>query len=120
MTMADKTLACRDCSNDFVFTAGEQEFYASKGFTREPTRCPDCRAARKRDREGGYVGGTYTSGGPSSGQAPAGNFERRERRMYSVTCADCGKEAEVPFQPRGDRPVYCSDCFRNHSANNRY
>ena len=121
--MADKTLTCRDCSNEFVFTSGEQEFYASKGFTREPTRCPECRTARKRDREGGYVGGTYTSGNASGGQAPAagnGNFERRERRMYSVTCADCGKDAEVPFQPRGDRPVYCSDCFRNHSATTRY
>ncbi len=118
MTMADKTLKCRDCSMDFVFTAGEQEFYASKGFTQEPSRCPDCRATRKREREGGYVGGTYTSGGPTGGgQAPTGTFERRERRMYSVTCADCGKPAEVPFQPRGDRPVYCSDCFRNHGAN---
>ena len=71
--MADKTLTCRDCSNEFVFTSGEQEFYASKGFTREPTRCPECRTARKRDREGGYVGGTggtYTSGNASGGQAP--------------------------------------------------
>ena len=124
MTMADKTLACRDCSNEFVFTSGEQEFYASKGFSREPTRCPDCRAARKREKDGGYVGGTggtYTSGGATGGQPSGGGggggYERRERRMYTVTCADCNREAEVPFQPRGDRPVYCSDCFRNHSAN---
>ncbi len=116
MAMADKTLTCRDCSAEFVFTAGEQEFYASKGFTREPARCPECRTARKREREGGYVGGTYTSGSSTANQAPAGVYERRERRMYPVTCADCGKGTEVPFQPRGDRPVYCSDCFRNHSA----
>ena len=43
----DKTLVCKDCGKDFVFTAGEQEFYAQKGLTNEPKRCPDCRAAKK-------------------------------------------------------------------------
>ena len=46
----DKTLKCADCSVDFVFTAGEQEFYSSKGFTNEPKRCPTCRQARKGQR----------------------------------------------------------------------
>jgi CxxC-x17-CxxC domain-containing protein len=100
----DKTLACRDCGQEFTFTSGEQDFYVSKGFTNEPTRCPSCRSSRKREREGGYVGGTYTSG--TSGG------ERRERQMFAVVCDECGKQTEVPFQPRGDRPVYCSDCFR--------
>lgn len=90
--MQDKTLKCRDCNADFVFTAGEQEFYAQKGFS-EPTRCSSCRAARKASRgEGGYSGA-------------------REREMYPAVCAQCGKDTEVPFQPRSDRPVYCSDCY---------
>lgn len=93
MAMQDKTLACVDCGNQFVFTAGEQEFYAQKGFTNAPTRCPACRAARKAQRESG---GSY--GG--------------ERQMYPAVCAQCGKETEVPFQPRGDKPVYCSDCYK--------
>src|SRR4029077_16425612 len=86
----------------FVFTSGEQEFFASKGFTNEPSRCPDCRNARKRSS-----GGDYSSAGYSTG----GGYERRERQMFSAVCSSCGKEALVPFQPRSDRPVYCSDCF---------
>lgn len=110
MTM-DKTLTCRDCGQEFTFTAGEQEFYATKGFTNEPTRCPNCRGARKRERDGGYAsGGAYSSGGGGGG---GGGYERRERQMFSVVCDECGKNTEVPFQPRGDRPVYCSDCFRS-------
>jgi CxxC-x17-CxxC domain-containing protein len=102
----DKTLTCRDCGQAFVFTAGEQEFFASRGFTNEPSRCPECRAARKASRgaEGSYGGG-YSSGRSS------GSGYGREREMFSVTCSACGNEAQVPFQPRGDKPVYCSDCF---------
>ena len=103
----DKTLTCRDCGQSFVFTAGEQEFFASRGFTNEPSRCPECRAARKASRgsDSGYGGGGGGyGGGRSSGYG-------REREMFSVTCASCGNEARVPFQPRGDKPVYCSDCF---------
>ncbi|MDE5592343.1 MAG: zinc-ribbon domain-containing protein [Clostridiales bacterium] len=48
--MTDKTLTCRDCGKEFVFTAGEQEFYAEKGFEHEPTRCPECRKANKAKR----------------------------------------------------------------------
>ncbi len=97
--MQDKTLTCRDCGKEFTFTAGEQEFFAQKGFTNEPSRCPECRAARKTS--GGYSSGGYSSGG----------YERREREMFPAVCAQCGKETQVPFQPSGDRPVYCSDCF---------
>ena len=99
----DKTLTCRDCNQNFVFTTGEQEFFASRGFTNEPSRCPECRAQRK-GQQGGYSSG-------ASGGGYSGGYERREREMFSATCSQCGKEARVPFQPRADRPVYCSDCF---------
>ena len=89
----DKTLVCKECGKEFTFTAGEQEFYAAKGFTNEPQRCKECRSARKNAaREGG------------------------ERQMFDAVCADCGKACKVPFEPKNDRPVYCSDCFRNHST----
>ena len=103
MSYADKTLTCRDCGQAFVFTTGEQEFHASKGFNNEPGRCQECRAARKAERggsSGGYGSGGYSSGGYG-----------REREMFSAVCSNCGNEARVPFQPRGDKPVYCSDCF---------
>lgn len=82
----DKTLKCKECGNDFVFTASEQEFYADKGFQNEPQRCKACRDKRK-------------------------NQGREQREMFKTTCANCGKEAKVPFQPSNDRPVYCSECF---------
>jgi len=95
----DKTLTCRDCGASFIFTTGEQEFYASRGLLNEPGRCPECRGARNRSRDSGYGG----QGG--------GGYERRERQMYPATCAQCGKATQVPFEPRNDRPVYCSDCY---------
>ena len=108
MSYADKTLTCRDCGQSFSFTVGEQEFFASRGFTNEPSRCAECRGERKAGRSsGGYSSGSYSSGGYSSGSGGYG----REREMFSATCAECGNEARVPFQPRGDKPVYCSDCF---------
>ena len=135
MQYADKTLTCRDCGRNFTFTAGEQEFYASRGFTNQPGRCPDCRTAYKaaRGSSGGYAGGgTYTSGGYSSGGYSGGGYssgggggysgggyERGERQMFSVTCSNCGNEAQVPFQRRGDRPVYCSDCFEQQGGGAR-
>jgi CxxC-x17-CxxC domain-containing protein len=92
LTVQDKILKCRDCGQEFVFTSGEQDFYAQKGFN-EPSRCSACRAARKSSRgEGGFS----TS---------------RRREMHPAVCAQCGKPTQVPFEPRGDRPVYCSDCF---------
>ena len=114
MSYADRVLTCRDCGQSFVFTAGEQEFHASKGFENEPSRCQDCRAVRKaaRGESGGGYGGGYSSGGYSSGGGyGGGGYGRQERQMYSATCSSCGNEARVPFQPRGDKPVYCSDCF---------
>src|SRR5438046_3284917 len=113
---ADTTLTCRDCGQAFTFTSGEQEFYASRGFS-EPSRCPDCRAARKSQRDGG--GSSYSSYGSSS--SGGGYGERAQREMFSATCSACGQEAQVPFQPSGDKPVYCSTCFeqRRGNANNR-
>jgi CxxC-x17-CxxC domain-containing protein len=92
----DKTLTCQDCGQQFTFSADDQEFFASKGYS-EPKRCPSCRAARKAERGGGGGGGGRDSYAP--------------RQMYPVTCDNCGTQTEVPFRPRGDRPVYCSDCF---------
>jgi CxxC-x17-CxxC domain-containing protein len=115
---ADTTLTCRDCGQAFTFTSGEQDFYASRGFS-EPSRCADCRAARKSQREGGSSYGSYGSsssyGGGGGGYRSGG---RGQREMYSATCASCGKEAQVPFQPSNDKPVYCSDCFEQRRSGN--
>jgi CxxC-x17-CxxC domain-containing protein len=106
VSYADKVLTCRDCGQSFVFTVGEQEFFASRGFTNDPSRCRDCRTARRGSSGGGgYGGGSYGGGGGSYGGG------RRDREMFSVVCSSCGNDALVPFQPRGDKPVYCSDCF---------
>jgi CxxC-x17-CxxC domain-containing protein len=105
----DRVISCSDCSQEFAFTASEQQFYADRGFT-EPRRCPSCRASRKAargDSGGGYSSGGYSSGGDSSG----GGYQRAEREMFSATCSQCGREAQVPFRPSGAKPVYCSDCF---------
>ncbi len=107
MSFQDKTLVCRDCGQEFTFTAGEQEFYQQRGLTNEPGRCPDCRRARKAQQGGGGYGG-YSSGG---------GYERAPRQMYAAVCSQCGRETEVPFQPRGDKPVYCSECFAERRQN---
>jgi CxxC-x17-CxxC domain-containing protein len=96
----DEYLRCVDCGRDFVFTSGEQEFFASKGFQNKPNRCPECRAARK---------GARSSGG-------GGGAGRPRREMFTATCSQCGGVAEVPFQPRTDKPVYCRDCFANRPS----
>ena len=93
MSFEDKSIQCADCGITFVFSAQDQEFFQSKGYTNEPKRCSPCRQSRKNERPGGFGGGP--------------------RQMYPATCASCGKDTEVPFSPRGDRPVYCSDCYRS-------
>ncbi len=92
MAYADRTLTCVECGSEFTFSADDQEFHARKGY-QEPKRCPSCRQARRSDRGGG--GGGY--GG--------------SRQMYDAVCDNCGANTQVPFLPRQDRPVYCSDCF---------
>lgn len=106
MSFVDKTLTCRDCGMDFVFTAGEQEFYSSKGFVNEPTRCPACRQARKS----AAGSGTRDRDDRSAPRTPYGG-PPRERVSHTTTCANCGQETTVPFVPRGTKPVYCSSCF---------
>jgi CxxC-x17-CxxC domain-containing protein len=108
--MADQTLTCRDCSQPFTFTSGEQDFYSARGYS-EPSRCPDCRAQRKAEREAGGGGSGYSSGGYGG--------SRGSREMYSATCSGCGNEALVPFQPSGDKPVYCSTCFQQRGGGSR-
>ena len=93
MEFQDKTLACRDCSVNFIFTTGEQGFYLEKGLLNQPQRCPTCRANRRRERSGGTA-----------------------RETATVSCASCGAEATVPFVPRNERPVYCSTCFADQRA----
>jgi CxxC-x17-CxxC domain-containing protein len=111
---ADMTLTCRDCGQAFTFTQGEQDFYTSRGFS-EPSRCADCRAARKAQRDGGSYSsyGSSSSGGYSSGR------DRGPREMFSATCSSCGQEAQVPFQPSPEKPVYCSNCFEQRRSAGR-
>ncbi|HEX9369521.1 MAG TPA: zinc-ribbon domain containing protein [Roseiflexaceae bacterium] len=114
MSYTDKTITCQDCGTDFVFTAGEQEFYAQKGFTNQPSRCPACRQQRKAS------GGRGSSSSRDS-YGDRGGYSRGPREMHTAICASCGKEAQVPFVPRGDKPVYCSDCFQQQrQSSNRW
>lgn len=99
MSFQDKQLQCADCGATFTFTAEEQEFFQSKGYTNEPKRCPTCRQARKAERYGSSGGGYRT------------------RQMFPAVCAECGKDTEVPFEPREGRPVYCSECFNKIRTN---
>ena len=143
--MSDRTLTCRDCGQAFTFTAGEQAFYTERGFS-EPQRCPTCRSNRKAQRQasgydsgygGGGGGGGYSSGGGSrsgggssyssggyggggssysSGGGGGGGYSSGPRQMYPATCSECGRDTEVPFQPRTDKPVYCRECFQLRRA----
>ncbi len=101
LSLVDVTLTCRECGSEFIFTAGEQQFYQSKGLVNQPTRCQPCRQLAKASRQGS--GGGYGSSGP-----------RPPRQMHEVVCADCGTLTQVPFEPKYDRPVYCSACFESH------
>jgi len=100
----DKALICRECGTSFTFTVGEQAFFASRSLTNEPGRCPSCRSARKAG--GSPLGDSYVHYGPF-----ASFGGRTPRQMHPAVCANCSQMTEVPFLPRGDRPVYCSDCF---------
>jgi CxxC-x17-CxxC domain-containing protein len=90
----DRVMSCRDCGQEFVWTAGEQQFYASKGLENPPGRCPSCRSAARAARQG--------AGASGSG---------RPREFFPAVCDRCGIQTQVPFLPRNDRPVYCSNCF---------
>ncbi len=99
MPFEEKILTCQGCGSEFVFSAEEQEFFASRSYT-EPKRCPSCRAARRSERA-------------------AGGSSVRTREMFPAVCASCGKETTVPFQPKEGRPVYCRDCYMTHGSDNQ-
>ena len=98
MSYEDRTLSCVECGQSFTFSADDQAYHADRGYTNEPRRCPACRQTRRAQRSGGD------------------GYNRNPREMHPVVCAECGKDATVPFRPRGDRPVYCNDCFRQQRA----
>lgn len=85
MDFQDKTLTCKDCGKEFVWSAGEQKFYADKGLQNPPGRCVDCRRQMKEKKTNG--------------------------KKYSIVCKECGKEGEVPFEPRDPHDVLCAECF---------
>lgn len=93
----DKVLQCVDCASDFIFTAGEQLFFADKGLKNEPKRCKSCKT-RKNERIAANMN-AYGTAFP------------RERVEVTVKCALCAVETTVPFRPTQGRPVYCRDCF---------
>ena len=108
MVYEDRTLSCVECGASFIFSVDDQQYHAEKGYTNEPKRCTPCRQSRRSERRyGDSVGGGFGGGS----MAP--------RQMYPVTCAQCGSDAEVPFRPRGDRPVYCNDCYRQQRDTQR-
>ncbi len=98
MANQDQTIQCKDCGSDFTWTADEQAFYQEKGFN-APLRCKDCRAKARANFNNGDGG----RGG--------------ERQSFPIKCSNCGKDDTVPFQPRGDKPVLCRDCFRQQRGN---
>src|SRR5262249_37524370 len=104
MSYTDRILTCRGCGSPFPFTAGEQEFFAQKGFTNEPSRCPACRAARKSQRGGG---GTAFD---NERDSASGAYRREPRQMYTATCSPGGGRAEPPFGPPRDKPAYGPRC----------
>ena len=103
MVYQEKMLTCTECNASFAFTTEEQAFHAERGYTNEPKRCPSCRQSRRSRFSYG--------GGGDGGGGGGGSYDRPQREMHKITCGQCGKEDEVPFLPRGDRPVYCRDCF---------
>jgi CxxC-x17-CxxC domain-containing protein len=91
----DMQLTCSDCGQEFTFTTEDQAFFSERGYS-FPKRCKQCRQARKNEQSGGGGGG----------------YQRSQARNTSVICSGCGQPTTVPFEPRGDRPVFCRDCYQ--------
>ncbi len=109
MEYEDKVIVCEDCQTEFTHSGEDQARYASRGFTSDPKRCRECRQKRKERSQQSRGGG-----GPRRGGGGGGEFaSRRHREEFETVCAACGVTTTVPFKPRGDRPVYCRDCFRS-------
>ena len=134
----DKNLTCADCGQEFVFTASEQDFYAQRGFT-EPRRCASCRASRKAARNNEWRRrrqqlrllrrrrglqrrrqAVVVVAATAAAAVAAVYRDRGPREMFSATCSNCGREAQVPFRPTSGKPVYCSDCFRTMRGGSAY
>jgi len=98
MADVDKVLKCRDCGEEFVFTAGEQSFYKDRGFQHEPTRCRRCRDEKKRQ---------------SGAAPPSSTSSSAAREFHEAVCSSCGQMTQVPFRPTPGKPVYCRDCFQS-------
>lgn len=92
MEIADKILPCLGCGKSFVFTAGEQAFYRSRGFDNLPTRCAACRDSRKREKV------------------------VLLKKAFEAVCAACGKPTTVPFRPRDGSRIFCRLCFRDRAG----
>ena len=117
MEFQDRAVQCVDCKQEFIFTAGEQEFYERKGFREQPKRCKPCREARKTRRDGGGDdAGSYRSSGGGGGGYGNGGGGGNKREMFETKCAACGAAAKVPFKPAAGRPVYCKDCYGNRQG----
>jgi len=118
MDFQDRPLQCLDCKNEFIFTAGEQEFYERKGFKEIPKRCKPCRDARKTRRgdSGANATGNGYGNGNGGGEANGNRGPRGDREMFDATCAACGAPARVPFRPAAGRPVYCRDCYTSRQG----
>ena len=99
MEFQDKSLNCVDCGTEFIWTAGEQLFFADKNFKNEPKRCKSCKAKR--------------ASRPSPGGGGGGAAMGRERVETTTNCSACGKETTVPFRPTQGRPVFCRECFQS-------
>lgn len=97
MPYEDRILSCTECGQSFTFSADDQAYHFERGYANEPKRCPSCRQTKRAQRNDG-------------------GFDRGGREMYPVVCAECGTDTTVPFRPRGERPVYCSDCFRRQGT----
>ncbi len=118
--MEDREITCTQCQSPFVFTGREQQFYTERGF-QDPKRCKQCRESRSRGGPGGgsgsgrmprQHGGDRPRGGGFGGGGGGRGGDRGPRQTFPATCAACGQETEVPFAPKGDRPVYCRNCFK--------
>lgn len=111
MPYIEKTLAaCRDCGRSYPFTVEEQEEFARRGYMNEPSRCPECREVRRARR----------AAHPASSFGGNDNHRSEPRVMHPAVCSRCGKATEVPFLPRGDKPVYCRDCYSQEPRRNIY
>lgn len=91
MDFQDKTLSCKDCNAQFVWSAGEQKFYAEKGLLNPPGRCPSCRKQAKK---------------PNT-------------QAHTITCKECGKKGEVHFEPRDPNDILCAECWDKHKTDKK-